>query len=153
MASAATSTTSGNTIIDKIATKFNLKKADVKAVFDEDRAAHETEMQARYADKLKQAVTDGKLTQAQADLLTAKATELKTYMDTLSDKTPQERGDAMKTKLDELKTWATTNNIPTEYLPGPGGRGGMHRGMGMGGRGMMGSDADDATSSTSTTTN
>ena len=51
----------------------------------------------------------------------AKEQELKSYMDSIKDKSPQERHKLMKAKLDELKSWAKQNNIPMQYLrPGPG---------------------------------
>lgn len=127
---------SGNTIIDKLATRFNLNRDEVKKVFDENHQAHEAEHQKTMTDRLNKAVSDGKLTQAQADNITAKLSEMKTFMDSLKDKTPQERHDAMETKRSELMQWAKDNNIPTNYLA-PGGFG-----MGKGHRGMHGPDMD-----------
>ena len=40
IASAQTSSKADNSIVNKIATKFNLKKADVQAVFDTNRTEH-----------------------------------------------------------------------------------------------------------------
>lgn len=126
LVNAQSSTQSGTGLVDKIAQKFNLNKSDVQKVFDDDRAAHDAQRQQQMEDRLTQAVKDGKLTQAQADAIKAKLQEMKTFMDSQKDKTPQERHDAMKTKMDELKQWATQNNIPTEYLPmGHGMHGGM----------------------------
>lgn len=117
LVNAQSSTTSGTGLVDKIAQKFNLNKSDVQKVFDEDRTAHDAERQQRMEERLTQAVKDGKLTQTQADAITSKMAEMKTYMDSLKDKTEQERHDAMKTKMDELKQWATQNNIPHGYMP------------------------------------
>lgn len=128
VASADTSSTQsgGTSIVDKIATKFNLNKSDVQKVFDEDRAAHQAEHEQKFKDRLAQLVKDGKISQAQADKIQAKHDEIKTYMESLKDKTPSERHAAMKTKMDELKQWAKDNGIDEQYLmPGhPGGRGG-----------------------------
>jgi polyhydroxyalkanoate synthesis regulator phasin len=137
IASAATTATNGNSLVDKIATKFGLKKADVQAVFDQNRTEKEAERLQNVKDTLAQAVKDGKLTQAQADAITTKMTEMKTFMDSLKDKTADERHTAMDAKRDELKKWADDNSIPEAYrrfvMGGPG------RGMGMGGHmhGMM----------------
>jgi hypothetical protein len=118
-------TQNGNSLVDKIAQKFNLNKSDVQKVFDDDRAEHEAKHQQHTEERLTQAVKDGKLIQAQADAIKAKLQEMKTFRDSLKDKTPKERHEAMKTKMDELKQWATQNNIPQEYLPhGHGMRGG-----------------------------
>lgn len=151
VASAATTSstsTSDNggmsSLIDKLATKFNLNKDDVQAVFDEDRTEHEAEQQKDFEAKLDQAVTDGKITSAQKTLILNKMSEMKTYMDSLKDKTDDERREAMKTKMDELKQWATDNNISMDYLRPMGGHG--HGGPGA-------PDEQSDTTATSTTTN
>lgn len=127
LVNAQSSTSGGTSLVDKIAQKFNLNKSDVQKVFDEDRASHEAERQQKMEERLTQAVKDGKLTQAQADAIKAKLQEMKTFMDSLKDKTEQERRDAMKTKMDELKQWAADNNIPKGYLPMGHGMMGGHR--------------------------
>lgn len=80
------------------------------------------------ADRLAQAVKDGKLTQDQADKITAKLKELKTQReaerDSMKDKTDEERKTAMEAKKTELEKWAKDNNIPLEYLRSLGGPGG-----------------------------
>lgn len=146
LVSAATSTSSSSdpasSLIDKLASKFNLNKDEVKAVFDEDRTAREAEHQKQVEDELSQAVTDGKLTSDQRDKILAKIKENKADMeanrDSMKDKTDAERKAAMDAKRTELETWAKNNNIPTEYLRllGPGG----HHGPG----GPGGSDAPAA---------
>lgn len=145
--------TGSTSLIDRLVQRFNLNKSDVQDVFDEQRQAMETQREQDMKDRLAQLVTDGKLTQAQADAISAKHDELKSFMDSLKDKTPQERRDALKSKMDEVKQWAQDNNIPLQYLhvggPGPGGFGhgfGGHMGMGMM---HHDGDADDAPSGTS----
>ncbi|RLC33942.1 MAG: hypothetical protein DRZ76_03640 [Candidatus Nealsonbacteria bacterium] len=115
-------------LIDRLVERFNLNKDDVQAVFDEHHAGIRAEQEQRIQDRLAQAVTDGKITQEQADLISTKQEELKTYMESLKDKTPEERHDAMKTKMDEIKQWAEDNNIPLQYLHG--GMKGPRRGFG-----------------------
>ncbi len=134
MASAATNSVPKDgqaNLISKIAQKFNLKEADVAAVFDEDRAAHEAEMQQHTEDKLTQAVTDGKLTEAQKGKILAKLAELKAAresdLDAAKDKTDAERKSFMKQKRTDLKQWAEDNDIPPEYLMQLGGH---HHGHG-----------------------
>jgi hypothetical protein len=122
LVSAATSGDSSSqssvaSLADAIATKFNLSKSDVQLVIDQNRSEHQAERQKKFEARLEQAVKDGKLTSAQKDEVLAKEQELKSYMDSIKDKTPQERRQLMKTKLDELKTWADQNNIAKEYLP------------------------------------
>lgn len=139
IASAATNSTSGNTLVDRIASKFNLNKSDVQSVFDQFHDEQEATRDKEVKSTLDQAVKDGKLTQDQEDKILAKRTELKNQReadrDAMMDKTEAERKSAMEAKRTELETWAKNNNIPTEYLRyvfggprhghGPGGPGGM----------------------------
>lgn len=129
-------------LVTAIAQKFNLNQADVQKIFDEQHTQTQQELKARQAEQLKerlaQAVKDGKLTQAQANLVTAKHAELKAFHESLKDKTPEETRTAMDAKKTELQQWAKTNNIPEQYLMGPmgGGPRGEHGPRG-GGRGGM----------------
>lgn len=130
-------------LVNAIATKFNLKPTDVQAVFDEQRVQMEKEHELVFADHLKQAITDGKLTQEQADKITAKKAELEAFRTSLVGKTQDEQRAAMKTQMDSLKKWATDNNIPAGYMifGDHGMMDGKNIGMdrhGMKGRGMMG---------------
>lgn len=141
LASAATNSaadgSTGTSIVDKIATKFDLNKDEVKAVFDEDRAAHMAEMQQHQKERLAQAVTDGKITQEQADYITAAKAEIEALMGNAS---PEDESDTtreqIKTKMDALRTWADDNDINMRYVGGmmhgrhggPGGPGGFRGG-------------------------
>jgi hypothetical protein len=99
--------------VNAIATKFNLKLADVQAVVDQTIATRKYQHEAT---RLAKAISDGKLTQAQADLIKAKYAEMKTFMDSLKNKTQAERKAAIKTQMDSLKQWAATNNIPLHFI-------------------------------------
>ncbi len=132
---AATKTVKNNpfsAIAAAIATKFNLNTADVQSVIDTTTATQRAQMQKNRPVRmapLAQAVSNGKLTQAQADLITAKIKELKTATDNLKGKTPAERMAIMKTQTASLKQWATDNKIPAQYLMplGNRGQGRMHK--------------------------
>lgn len=119
----AQSQTSSTSLVDKIAQKFNLKKSDVQAVFDQDRQEHEAQHQQQLKTRLDQAVKDGKLTQDQEDKLIAKLKELDSNRDSLKDKTPEERHAAMKSKMDEFKQWLKDNNISEDLVHPAGMRG------------------------------
>ena len=102
VASAATSNSTGGTsIVDKLASKFNLKKEDVQAVFDEDHAAHEAEHQQQVSDRLQKLVDDGKLTADQKTKIEAKLKEMQTARD------------AERTALQD---WAKQNSIDERYV-------------------------------------
>ena len=140
IASAATSTDqdSNTSLVDAIAHKFNLKTADVQSVFDEQRDQQEAAGDAEVAEELKQLVSDGKLTQAQADKLVAKRAEIEKEREAMrgemSDKTHDEMKATMDAKRAELEQWATDNDIDTEYLRYVAG--GHHGHGGFGPRGM-----------------
>lgn len=128
--------------VSAIASKFNLNATDVQTVVDEVVKTQHAEMgvkfQTDFSSRLAQAVTNGKLTQAQADLITAKSAELKASME--ADRTAnqtltqEERKAKMEAKQTSLKKWATANGIPEQYLRFVGGGGkGFGGPMGHGG--------------------
>lgn len=154
VANAATSgsSTSGDSLVDKIATKFNLNKSDVQAVFDADRTEHDAERQQKLEERLSQAVTDGKITSEQKDEILAKLKDMQTYMDSIKDKSEDEKRSLMKTKMDELKKWAEDNNL-SDYMPmghGPGGPGGRGGDMAPPDDGGTSSSSSDSSSSSTT---
>lgn len=122
-------------LVTAIAEKFHLNTADVQAVFDEQHAAMQEQHQENVADHLAKAVADGKLTQAQADAITANMATQKTFFESLKGMTPEERQAALKANAESQQAWAKENGIPEAFAPGhgPHGRGpGMHhRGQGM----------------------
>ena len=127
----AASNDNGNTLVDKIATKFNLNKTDVQQVFDQNREEHRAEMKAKAEEKLAQAVKDGKLTQAQADHIKSVEKEIG---DIIGNKKPgeldQSTRDAIKSKRDDLKKWTDEQGIKLRsFMFGPHGhgRGGHHQ--------------------------
>ncbi len=108
-------------LVTKIAQKFNLKEADVEAVFDAVRDERRDEMKKLKDEKLSLAVKDGVITEAQKVSLLAK------IEDHIGEK---------QANRDEMQKWFADNNIDEtklrEYLR-PTGRG---EGRGMG-KGMM----------------
>jgi polyhydroxyalkanoate synthesis regulator phasin len=119
-------------LVTALSQKFNLNSSEVKTVVDTVLATEKTKMQAERAQnlatRLAKAVTDGKITQAQSNLITAKIQENKAFMESLKDKTKAERKTALKANKEALAKWATDNNIPKEFVIGPG------IGMGMNGK-------------------
>lgn len=162
---ASASTTTANTdtarpnpfgkLADAIATKFNLSTSSVQAVIDEtmgkDRPAGDHNQQAKI-DMVKKAVADGKLTQAQADLIYAKRAEIKTAMDSYKSMTQTERETAVKALRESVKQWAKDNSIPVKHVMIPDGPRNGHGGE----RGVKGApeqtDSADTAASPDTTT-
>ena len=143
----AEGTTGSQNLADKIATKFNLKSADVQKVIDEDHTAHEAERKAEMKTKLDQAVKDGKITADQETKLIAKLDEMqaahekaRTSNSTLS---AADRKAAIDKERTDFEAWLKANNIPTDIVPM------MGKGMGHGGMGRHG-NMDKSTNSTST---
>jgi hypothetical protein len=138
VASAASSNTSGSgdNLVDKIASTFNLDKSKVQAVFDSNRQEKEAERQAQLEKELTQLVSDGKITATQKDAILTKQKELKaareSNKDDLKNKTESERKTFMDQQRSALEQWTKDNNIPTEYLRYVmgGGRGHGHGGPG-----------------------
>lgn len=137
-------------LINKIASKFNLKPTEVKAVFEEEHAAREAEHKQNFEAKLDQLVKDGKITSDQKAKILAKQAEMKAQMEAsraeMKDMTPAERKAEMQKHKAELEQWAKDNGINTDYLKlvighGPGGHG-RHGGFGGPDHGP---DADDTT--------
>jgi hypothetical protein len=119
-------------LIQKIADKFHLNKDDVKAVFDQERADRMKQMETQYEARLDQLVKDGKINDAQKQLILAKHKELianrQSAMQNFKTMTPDQRKAAMDQQHQDLQNWAKQNNIPLQYLMGG-------RGMGMMGKG------------------
>jgi hypothetical protein len=122
-----------SSIVQKLVSKFGLKEADVKAVFEEERTERQAQMEAKFVANLDQAIKDGKLTDAQKQLILSKRQEMESAFKANEGKdpstmTPTERQAQGKTQMQELKDWATKNGIDLKYLMGGGE---MHKGMGM----------------------
>jgi hypothetical protein len=103
-------------LVSAIASKFNLNVSDVQAVFDAQKTKMQAHRQQSFTDRINQAVTAGKLTQAQATAILSKKAELDALQTSLWGKTAQERAMAMQNFQASLKQWATDNNIPAGYM-------------------------------------
>ncbi len=156
VANAASTTNGGDrmgSLVDALASKFNLNKSDVKAVFDANREQMQAQHEQDIKDKVAQLVTDGKLTQAQADVLNAKRAELQKEREANRTADQDLTADQRKAKMTErrtaLETWLKEQGIDMKYSyllmgghGGHGGPGGMH--------GMRGNRGEAATSDTTT---
>ncbi len=100
------STEHTSTLVQKIADKFGLKKEEVQAVFNQQRSD-------KFESRLSQLVANGKITEAQKQVIIGKHQELR----------------QAKTKIDfkALKDWATQNGIEVKYLMGGIGMRGLPR--------------------------
>lgn len=144
----AQSIESGNTIVDKIATKFNLNRDEVKAVFDEAHSERKVEMKSRISDHLQSKVDDGTLTVDQKNALEAKLEELETKREALKDQgfSHREMHEQMKADRDDLESWAKEQGIDIQALLPMG-----HKGRGGHGFGLRHSMDESSSSSTDDT--
>jgi hypothetical protein len=120
-------------LVQKIADRFKLNVSDVQAVFDQNRQDRQQMMQQKFDDRLTKAVTDGKITDAQKQLILAKEKELqqkrKDDFEKFKTMTADQRKQILEQEKTDLDAWAKANGIDTTYLLGPGrgfGRGMMH---------------------------
>lgn len=109
-----------DSLIQKLVQKFNLNEDEVRAVFEEEKAAMHTKMQAQLEEKLNQAVADGKLTEEKKQLILTKHKELKqqreTLMEEMKNLSEEERKEKMEQHRASLEAWAEENGIDMEYL-------------------------------------
>ncbi len=112
---AQSSNSNKSSLVDKISSTFNLDRAEVQKVFDQDRQERNAKQEANFEKRLNSAVAEGKLTKLQADELKSKLAELKKFKEDLKEMSEVERHQALKSKQDELKKWLEENNIPEEY--------------------------------------
>ncbi len=108
-------------IVQKIADKFNLNVDEVKTVFDEDRTVHQAEMEVKMTERLDEAVTDGQITEAQKNLITAKHEEIQAKMEEIRNLTTVEEKKAAKDALrTEIQQWLADNDIDLQFFGGMG---------------------------------
>ncbi len=110
----------GDTLVEKLAAKFNVKTEDVQAVFDENRQEHEAERAKKQEAHLTQLVTDGKLTEDQKNALVAKRQEMEAKRDSmresLKDATKEERKAAREQHRAEMDQWFKDQGIDRSVL-------------------------------------
>lgn len=118
--------TSVPSLVQEIANKFNLNPSDVQSVFIQHRQEVQSKQEANYEKYLTNLVKEGKITQAQEQLLLNKHNELinqmQRNMKNFKTMTPAKRQALMQSAQQDLQNWAKQNNINVQYLRpfGPG---------------------------------
>lgn len=100
-ATTANAQSNSDTLVERIASKFNLNENDVSAVFDEYRDEKHQQMEARMSEALQQKVDDGVITTNQKAAIEDKLASLE-----------QQR----ESERTALQTWADENGIDMKYL-------------------------------------
>lgn len=121
-----------SSLIEKIASTFNIDKSKLQTIFDEDREARETAHEKEQAARLQTLVDNGTITSAQKTAIEKKVAELKSQRDANRDTMKNLTDEERKAKMDEertaLENWAKTQDLDLTKLKGvlgggPGGHG------------------------------
>lgn len=130
----ASAQTSGETLVDRISSKFNLNKAEVQQVFDEVHDEKEAERTQDMSERLQEKVDAGTITAEQKTLIETKLKEQQEKMEAIRDEdlTEDARHEKMSALRDELRQWAEDNDLDFSLVMSRGGKGGMRGGEGMG---------------------
>lgn len=120
-------------LIQKIAKKFNLNQADVKAVFDDFRNERHAKKQVDLEKRLNDAVASGKITGSQKQAILKKFSENMKF-ENFKNMKPDGRRQEIEMRKDDLSKWASENGLTLEILNDllghKGGlQGGWHKGM------------------------
>lgn len=102
--------------IEQLAQKLGIEQSKVQQAVDEIKQDNKSQMQTRFNDTLDQAVKDGKITEAQKQLILQKRQELQNIKANSKDMTPQQRRQAMQNQKQKLDDWAKANGIDLKYL-------------------------------------
>ena len=132
-ANAQSENANGDNRAGEFAERFNLEEGEVKQYFEEKHEQRHEDREAKHAEHLATLVSDGALTQEQADALSAKKDEMHEAREGLRDQdlTREEMKEQMMQSKDEFKVWAEEQGIDLEALRGEKGEGGEghHKGM------------------------
>lgn len=128
----------GQSLVQMMASRFNLNPSDVQSVFDQYRGQQQQVRRQNLSDRLEQAVKDGKITESQKALILTKLSEFqdkhKTDLQNWKNMTSDQRKAAQQSQKQDLQNWATQNgidfNVLRPYLGGRGMKMGMMRGWG-----------------------
>lgn len=121
-------------MVQTLAQKLGVDQQKVQTAFDEIRAEHQQEMQTQFTQRLNLAVTNGKISEEQKNLILKKHEEMQSQRESereqVQNMTQEERRTFMESRREEMKKWADAQGIDMQYLMGPNG--------GQGTRGMNG---------------
>ncbi len=120
---------SGNSIVDRIASTFNLNKDEVQQVFNDAKADKRAEFVQRRDEHLNSLVEDGTITEAQKTTLQDFAEKAKSTIGDLKDSgaSKEEIRTAMEQSRKETEDWADSEGLDLNSIrPDKGDH--MHRG-------------------------
>lgn len=103
-------------IIQKLVERFNLNASEVQEVFDEVQGERHQEMEARFEEKLNQAVDENEITEEQKQAILAKKAEEQEQHEEMKNLSWEERRTAMEEHRQEMKVWAEENGVDWPFL-------------------------------------
>ncbi|MFC1649790.1 hypothetical protein ACFL2C_03720 [Patescibacteria group bacterium] len=107
-------------IVQKLAEKFGLNEDEVASVFEENREEHYAQMQAKFTERLDEAVASDQITTEQKELILQKQEELRAFRqenhDAAMEMSPEERHEFHENHRNELKIWANENGIDLDVF-------------------------------------
>jgi len=117
-ANSASAQTTGDSLVDRLASRFNLSSDEVQQVVDEHRDERRAERAEQREEALQAKVDEGVITQAQLDLLQEKTDELKAQKEELKeqDLSREEIRAALSEAREEFQAWAAENGIDLDTL-------------------------------------
>lgn len=138
IASAQSAHDGNATIVDRLVEKFDLNKDEVQAVFQEQHQERHAQMATERSERIADAVSTGKITQEQADYLTAAFEDIDALRDSI---VPGEENDEIRAQVREkmlaVHNWADENDVDLRALNGGhNGHGGKFGGRGFGKHGQ-----------------
>lgn len=109
-----------SSVVQRIAQRFGLNEADVKAVFDEEKEDKHARMQARYEQRLNKYVSEGLISETQKQLILDKQDEMEADRQARIQEgqsfTPEEEHTYRQNQRQELRNWAKEQGIELKYL-------------------------------------
>jgi hypothetical protein len=115
----ATSSPSGGSLAQRLASTFGLDQSKVQSVIDQYRSDQSAQRESSYEARLSQAVTAGKITSAQQQAILTEHAKLQTELQAAMQKTGTDRRAALQAIRTEAQTWAKQNGVSAGWLLAP----------------------------------
>ena len=107
-------------LIQRLVERFGLDQGEVEEVFSQHREEKMSQRQARFEERIDQAVEGGRLTQAQKEAILAKKEELKQACSSVEGLSWEERARLREEHQQEMEQWAQDNGLSLPELFGLG---------------------------------
>lgn len=137
-------------VVGRLVEKFNLNRSEVEKELEDFRVQrqkdHHEEMEARFEDRLNEALEEGEITAAQKENILEKHEEIEEKMQETRDLAWEERREKRNEIREEMQTWIQNQDLDLDFLrlgPGPG-RSFQDRGGFAPGRGSRGGQRKNA---------